>query len=174
MGISGEDTPPSQLRTAVLSHRCKPLLLWLQSLMCDIPTLSQCRLFPRHCHSATRPIKSTPVNLITGRPSRPSISDHNNDLPHSESLLLWSEMRGLRTSVNQIRIIDPHLADDKLAAANRHLETLTLTLSLGKAETITLIGWTYLVMSESWYDKRSFWMIGRSLFRICSTSPAEL
>jgi len=145
----------------VLSHRCKPLLLWLQSLMCGILTLSQCRLYPRHCHSTTRPIKSTPVNLI--RPSRPSISDHNNDLPHSESLLLWSEIRGLRTSINQIRIIDPHLADN-LAAANRHLETLTLTLSLGKAETMTSVGWTYLVMSESWCDNRSFGRLGEAYF----------
>jgi len=42
--------------------------------------------------------------------------------------LLWSEMRGLRTSIGQIRLADPDLAD-KFAAVNRDLETVTLALS---------------------------------------------
>jgi CHAT domain-containing protein len=37
---------------------------------------------------------------------------------------LWSEMRGLRTSIDQLRIVDAHLAD-KFAAINRDLEALT-------------------------------------------------
>ena len=40
--------------------------------------------------------------------------------------LIWSEMRGLRTSIDQIRAIDHELAD-KFAAVNRDLEMLTLT-----------------------------------------------
>jgi len=43
--------------------------------------------------------------------------------------LLWSEMRGLRTSVDQIRLADSNLAD-KFSAVNRELETLSLALSL--------------------------------------------
>jgi CHAT domain-containing protein len=45
--------------------------------------------------------------------------------------LLWSEMRGLRTSIDQIdqiRLADSHLAD-KFDAINRDLETLTLAFS---------------------------------------------
>jgi len=44
--------------------------------------------------------------------------------------LLWSEMRGLRTSIDKLRAADSHLAD-KFAAVNRDLEVLTLTSSLG-------------------------------------------
>ena len=42
--------------------------------------------------------------------------------------LIWSEMRGLRTSIDQIRAADSLLAD-KFAAVNRDLETLTLNIS---------------------------------------------
>ncbi len=40
-------------------------------------------------------------------------------------VLLWSEMRGFRTPIHQIRLADSHLAD-KFAAVNNDLETLTL------------------------------------------------
>jgi CHAT domain-containing protein len=43
--------------------------------------------------------------------------------------LLWSEMRGLRTSIDQIRVADSDLAD-KFSAVNRELETLSLAFSL--------------------------------------------
>jgi len=43
--------------------------------------------------------------------------------------LLWSQMRSLRTSIDQIRLADSNLAD-KFSAVNRELETLTLTFSL--------------------------------------------
>jgi CHAT domain-containing protein len=42
--------------------------------------------------------------------------------------LLWSEMRGLRTSLDQIRSIDPDLAHN-FATINRELETVTLAIS---------------------------------------------
>ncbi|KAH9989763.1 CHAT domain-containing protein [Russula vinacea] len=42
--------------------------------------------------------------------------------------LIWSEMRGLRTSIDQIRATDSPLADN-FTAVNRELETLTLTIS---------------------------------------------
>ncbi len=42
--------------------------------------------------------------------------------------LLWSEMRGLRTTINQIRLANPHLADN-FAAVSRELETVTLAVS---------------------------------------------
>ncbi|KAI9509688.1 CHAT domain-containing protein [Russula earlei] len=43
--------------------------------------------------------------------------------------LLWSEMRGLRISVDQLRAANSHLAD-KIAALNKDLETIMLTISL--------------------------------------------
>ena len=42
--------------------------------------------------------------------------------------LLWSEMRGLRTSIDQIRLADPRLAD-KFAVINRQIESLTFAFS---------------------------------------------
>jgi CHAT domain-containing protein len=42
--------------------------------------------------------------------------------------LIWSEMRGLRSSIDQLCVSDPQLAD-KFAAVNRDLEMLALTLS---------------------------------------------
>jgi CHAT domain-containing protein len=46
--------------------------------------------------------------------------------------LLWSEMRGLRTSVDQIRLADPNLAEN-FSMVNRELEALTLTLLLNNS-----------------------------------------
>ena len=43
--------------------------------------------------------------------------------------LLWSEMRGLRTSIDRIRLANSILAD-KFSEVNRELETLTLAFSL--------------------------------------------
>ena len=43
--------------------------------------------------------------------------------------LLWSEMRGLRTSVDQIRLANSDLAD-RLSTVNQELETLSLGFSL--------------------------------------------
>jgi len=42
--------------------------------------------------------------------------------------LIWSEMRGLRSSIDQLRASDSDLADE-LAAINQDLEVLTLTLA---------------------------------------------
>ena len=43
--------------------------------------------------------------------------------------LIWSEMRGLRASIDEIRVIDSHLADT-FASVNKELETLTFKLAL--------------------------------------------
>ena len=43
-------------------------------------------------------------------------------------VLLWSEMRELRTSIDQIRLADPNLAE-KFSAVNRELETLASSLN---------------------------------------------
>src|SRR6266851_159577 len=65
------DTPPSQLRTNVLCHRCRPVLHSPQPLTYSIPNLlSQCVIISSHCLSITHPIRSKPVN--SSRLSRPS------------------------------------------------------------------------------------------------------
>jgi len=43
--------------------------------------------------------------------------------------LIWSELRGLRTSIHQLEV-DPHLAEE-FTAVNRELETLTTSISSG-------------------------------------------
>jgi len=43
--------------------------------------------------------------------------------------LIWSELRGLRTSIHQLEV-DPHLAEE-FTAVNRELETLTTSISPG-------------------------------------------
>jgi CHAT domain-containing protein/tetratricopeptide (TPR) repeat protein len=44
--------------------------------------------------------------------------------------LIWSEMRGLRTSTDQLRTADPALAD-KFADINQRLESVTISVALG-------------------------------------------
>src|SRR5216683_1285832 len=68
---ASSDTPPSQLRTTVLCHRCKPVLHSPQPLTYSIPNLlSKCVILSSYCLSITHPITSTPVS--SSRPSRPS------------------------------------------------------------------------------------------------------
>src|SRR6266853_6137637 len=65
------DTPPSQLRTTVQCHRCRPVLHSLQLLTFSIPNLlSHWIILSSHYHSITHPIRSIAVN--SSRPSRPS------------------------------------------------------------------------------------------------------
>jgi len=47
--------------------------------------------------------------------------------------LLWSEMRGLRTSIDQLHAADPALAD-KFAAINRKLELVTTSVAQSESE----------------------------------------
>jgi CHAT domain-containing protein len=49
--------------------------------------------------------------------------------------LLWSEMRGLRTSTDQLRAANPALAD-KLADINLRLESVTMSVAQGRSEEI--------------------------------------
>jgi hypothetical protein len=53
--------------------------------------------------------------------------------------LLWSEMRGLRTSTNQLRAANPTLAD-KLADINRRLESMTMSVAQNESEKIAVTG----------------------------------
>jgi hypothetical protein len=69
--------------------------------------------------------------------------------------LLWSEMRGLRTSIDQIRLADSNLAD-KFSMVNQELEILTLTFCQITVlmETMTSKGWIHVAMV--WFGNRGF------------------
>src|SRR5713101_7479031 len=70
-------------------------------------------------------IKSLPFDYASHQIHTSQLEQAIATLERGRSLL-WSEMRGLRSSIDQIRI-DPHLADN-FAAVSRELETLTLAI----------------------------------------------
>jgi CHAT domain-containing protein len=72
-------------------------------------------------------IKSLPVDYASHQIHTGQFTQAIATLERGRSLL-WSEMRGLRFSIDQIRSIDPHLADN-FAAVSRELETVTLPVS---------------------------------------------
>jgi CHAT domain-containing protein len=72
-------------------------------------------------------IKSLPFDCASHQIHTSQLTQAIVTLERGRSLL-WSEMRGLRSSTDQIRSIDPHLADN-FAAVSRELETLTLGIS---------------------------------------------
>jgi CHAT domain-containing protein len=53
--------------------------------------------------------------------------------------LIWSEMRGLRTSTDQLHAADPALAD-KFADINQRLESVTMSVALGDHDEISRSG----------------------------------
>jgi hypothetical protein len=73
------------------------------------------------------PIKSLPFDYASHQIHTSQLEQAIATLERGGSLL-WSEMRGLRASIDQIRSIDPHLADN-FTAVSRELETLTLAIS---------------------------------------------
>ena len=97
---------------------------WVQASLTFAPTLEKqhSRLVRTHDLDAI-PLDYTSYHIDT------------NDLERAIEILeqgrglLWSEMRGLRTSTDQLRLADSDLAD-KLSTVNRELETLSLTFSL--------------------------------------------
>jgi len=72
-------------------------------------------------------IKSLPFDYASHQIHHGQLEQAIATLERGRSLL-WSEMRGLRSSIDQIRSIDPHLADN-FTAVSRELETVTLAIS---------------------------------------------
>src|SRR6266851_4960810 len=72
-------------------------------------------------------IKSLPLDYASHQIHTSQLEQAIATLERGRSLL-WSEMRGLRSSIDQIHSIDPHLADN-FTAVSRELETLTLAIS---------------------------------------------
>ena len=97
---------------------------WVQASLTFAPTLEKqhSRLVGTHDLHAI-PLEYASYHIHTGRLERAI-----ETLEQGRGLL-WSELRGLRTSIDQIRLADSSLAD-KFSAINRELETLSLTFSL--------------------------------------------
>ena len=97
---------------------------WMQASLTFAPTLDKqhSRLIgTRGLHAI--PLHYTSYHIGTGHLERAI-----ETLEQGRGLL-WSEMRGLRTSIDHIRLADSDLAD-KFSMVNRKLETLSLTFSL--------------------------------------------
>ncbi len=96
----------------------------MQASLTFSPTLDiqHSRLIAMGDKFKTLPLDYTSYQIRTGRLKRAI------EILERGRALLWSEMRGLRTSIDHIRLADPHLAD-KFAAVNQDLETLTLPLN---------------------------------------------
>ena len=80
---------------------------------------------------ATRSLHTTPLDYASYHISTGNLKQAIETLETGRGLL-WSEMRGLRPSMGQIRLADSNLAD-KFSAVNQELEILTLNFSLNNS-----------------------------------------
>jgi len=96
----------------------------LQSSLTFVPTLDKqhSRLVVMDLAFSTLPLEYASYQISTGR-----LSQAIETLERGRALL-WSEMPGLRTSIDQIRLADSQLAE-KFASVNKDLEALTLDFS---------------------------------------------
>ena len=92
----------------------------LQDSLAFAPTLEvqHYRLVTRRDHYERLPLNYASYQAQIGR-----VKEAIETLERGRSLL-WSEMRGFRTSIDQLLMVDPRLAE-KFAAVNRDLEALT-------------------------------------------------
>ena len=97
----------------------------MQDYLTFSPTLDiqHSQLLAMSADFKTLPLDYASYQIHTGR-----LKQAINTLERGRALL-WSEMRGLRASIDQIRLADPDLAD-KFIAINGELETLTFSSSL--------------------------------------------
>ena len=97
----------------------------IQASLIFAPTLDvqHSRLVAMGDRIKTLPLDYTSYQIHTGR-----LKEAIETLEQGRALL-WSEMRGLRTSIDRLRAVDSHLAD-KFATVNRDLEKLALIPSL--------------------------------------------
>jgi hypothetical protein len=106
------DTTPSRRRTTTPCHLHMPLLHMLRPLTDSIPVQSQRKRF----------CKTIPLDYASHLIQTNQIEKSVETLERGRAFL-WSEMRGLRSSIDQITLVGPHLADE-FATVNREFETL--------------------------------------------------
>ena len=101
------------------------VMSWIQASLTFAPTLHKkhSRLVEMRSHLQTIPLDYVSYHIHTGH-----LEQAIETLERGRGLL-WSEMRGLRTSIDRIHLTDSKLAD-KFSAVNRELEALTMAISL--------------------------------------------
>ena len=113
-----------------LSTAYENVMSLMQSSLVFAPTLSvqHNRLVEKHDLYRT-----TPLNFASHHIGADQLERAIEVLEHGRALI-WSEMRGLRTSTDRIRAVDPVLAD-RFTAINQELEIVTTSaLSDGNTE----------------------------------------
>ncbi len=123
----------------------------MQACLTFAPTLDgqHSRLVTICVNLVTVPLEYTSYQIVRGR-----LEQAIETLERGRALL-WSEMRGLRASIDQIRLADSHLAD-KFDAVNRDLEMLALAFSPapnnpvdnGNSDTKGMDPYSHLVMRK--------------------------
>ena len=111
----------SHLSTSTAYHYALSLM---QDSLTFAPTIDiqHSRLVAMRDHYETLPLDCASYQVHTGQPQGAV------ETLERGRALIWSEMRGLRSSIDQLRASDPYLAD-KFAAVNQDLEVLTLTFA---------------------------------------------
>ncbi|KAI0248471.1 CHAT domain-containing protein [Lactifluus subvellereus] len=103
-----------------LSTAYKIAMSWMQRSLVFAPTLHT-----KHAHlTAIRQANKMPLAYASYRVETGRLEQAVETLEQGRALL-WSEMRGLRTSIDRLSVANPALAT-KLAIINRDLETLTI------------------------------------------------
>jgi len=77
---------------------------------------------------ATRSLHTIPLDYASYHIHADHLEQAIEILERGSKALIWSELRGLRTSIDQTRLAGSNLAE-KFSAVNCKLETLTLALS---------------------------------------------
>jgi CHAT domain-containing protein len=78
--------------------------------------------------------KSLPLDYASYQIQNGQVKEAVGTLERGRALI-WSEMRGLRTSTDQLRMANPALAD-KLGDINQRLESVTMSVALGDDDEI--------------------------------------
>ncbi|KAI0248458.1 CHAT domain-containing protein [Lactifluus subvellereus] len=103
-----------------LSTAYQIAMSWMQRSLVFAPTLHT-----KHAHlTAIQQVNKMPLAYASYRVETGRLEQAVETLEQGRALL-WSEMRGLRTSIDRLSVANPALAT-KLAIINRDLETLTM------------------------------------------------
>ncbi|KAI0248477.1 CHAT domain-containing protein [Lactifluus subvellereus] len=131
------ENPPDKLEDAcawaILARRTahpsvstayKIAMSWMQRSLVFAPTLHT-----KHAHlTAIQQANKMPLAYASYRVETGHLEQAVETLGQGRALL-WSEMRGLRTSIDRLSVTNPTLAT-KLAIINRDLETLTMSIPM--------------------------------------------
>jgi CHAT domain-containing protein len=104
------------------AYYCALSLMWDSLTFAPAVDIQHSRLVAMRDHYETLPLDCASYQVHTGQ-----LQSAIETFERGRGFI-WSEMRGLRSSIDQLRAYEPHLAD-KLTAINQDIEDLTLTLA---------------------------------------------